>query len=66
MRYTIRVEAYQVMDGAQATLWIREVGDTPLDGTDVKHRRAFTAVELDCTDPLDWARDVLVAAIEHL
>lgn len=66
MRYTIRLEAYQIMDGAQCTMWIREVGDTPLDTTDVKHRRAFTCVEMDVTDPVDWARDLLVAAIEHL
>lgn len=66
MRYTIRLEAYQVLDGAQATLWIREVHDLPTDDQDVRVRRAFTALELDITDPTRWARDVLVAAIEHL
>lgn len=66
MRYTIRLEAYQVLDGAQVTLWIREVDDLPVDPEGVRIRRAFTALELDVTKPEGWARDVLVAAIEHL
>lgn len=66
MRYGIQVSAYQVLDGAQVTVWVREHPDDPTESSTVVLRRSFTAVELDITDPGRWARDVFVTIIEHL
>lgn len=65
-RYGIQVQAFQVLDGAQVTVWVREHPSDPTEKSEVVLRRSFTAVELDITQPASWARDVLVAVIEHL
>lgn len=66
MRYQVQVIAYQILDGAQVSIFVREV---PHDaGEDVRRvfDRYFTAAELDTSTAAGWARDVLVAAIEQL
>lgn len=65
MRYSIRVEAYQILDGIQATVWVKEHPTESLEAPVTVARRTFTAVELDITSPERWARDVLVAAAER-
>ena len=66
MRYNIRIEAYQVLDGAQVTMWVR--GQDSLLDPEPKLvlRRMFTAMDLDGSAPDNWARDVLVSVLEHL
>lgn len=66
MRYGIQVQAFQILDGAQVTVWVREHTDDPMEKPEIVLRRGFTCVELDCTSPAGWARDVLVSIIEHL
>lgn len=65
MRYEIQVQAFQVLDGAQVTVWVREHSSDPAEPPARVARRAFTVVELDVTGPERWARDVLVAAAER-
>ena len=65
MRYSIRVEAYQVLDGAQVTVWVHEHDSLQHDERKMVARRTFTAVEMDLMSPERWARDVLVAAAER-
>lgn len=66
MRYGIQVQAFQILDGAQVTVWVREHSDDPMVKPEIVLRRSFTAVEMDITTPAGWARDVLVSVIEHL
>lgn len=66
MRYIVRFDAYQVLDGAQVTVWLREDDPESFDPPKIVLRRHFTAVECDLDSPSAWLRDVLVAAIEHL
>lgn len=65
MRYLMKVEAYQVLDGVQCTVWIREHDIESDEGPKMVTRRYFTATELATESPAAWARDVLVAAAER-
>ena len=66
MRYGVQIQAFQILDGAQVTIWVREHPSDPTADSTLALRRSFTAVELDITDPGAWARDVFVACVEHL
>lgn len=66
MRYGIQIQGFQILDGAQVTVWVREHPAEAGEDSALVLRRSFTAVEMDVTDPGAWARDVLVAAIERL
>lgn len=66
MRYIVRFDAYQVLDGAQVTIWLREDDPESFEPPKIVMRRHFTAVECDVADPATWLRDVLVQTIEHL
>lgn len=65
MRYLLKVEAYQVLDGAQITVWVRESDIDSDQPPQIVARRYCTAADLDLQTPERWARDVLVAAAER-
>lgn len=66
MRYSVQIQAYQIMDGAQVLAYVKEIPDQADEPPVTVRRLSFTAVELDITSPEGWARDVLVELIEHL
>ena len=66
MRYTVQIQAFQILDGAQVLAYVKEIPDRADEPPVTVRRISFTAVELDITSPDGWARDVLVEIIEHL
>lgn len=66
MRYEIQVSAFQVLDGAQVSVVVREHPSDVSLKIERPLRFHFTATDLDVSKPDSWARDVLVEVLEHL
>lgn len=66
MRYELRVTAYDMLDQVAVATVILEAGDSPQISTQVVHRSMTTVRGTGESDPSQWARDALVAAIESL
>jgi hypothetical protein len=66
MRYELRLTGYDMLDQVVTALVILEAGDAPLVSTRVVHRSVATQRGTGESDPLQWARDALVQAVENL
>lgn len=66
MRYEARLTAYDVMDSVCVALVVLEASDLPQVSTTVVHRSVSTLRGTGESDPLQWARDALVQALEDL
>lgn len=66
MRYEARVTAYDVMDKVMIALVVLEASDVPQASQQVVLRSTTTVQGEGESDPSQWARDALVAALEAL
>lgn len=66
MRYEARLTAYDVMDKVCVALLVLEAGDYPQASTTVVLRTVTTVPGIGESEPSEWARDALVAALETL
>lgn len=66
MRYEARLTAYDVLDTVVTALVILESDSMPQVSTKVVHRSVATQRGTGESDPLQWARDALVQALENL
>jgi hypothetical protein len=66
MRYEARITAYDVLDQVCVALVILEADDAPQVSTRVVHRSVSTERGTGESEPLQWARDALVQALENL
>jgi hypothetical protein len=66
MRYEARVTAYDVLDQVMVSIVLIESSDDPTVSRQVPVRRAVTVQGTGESDPLQWARDALVAILEDL
>lgn len=66
MRYEARITAYDVMDKVCVAVLVLEAGSFPQESSTVILRSVATVQGTGETDPSQWTRDALVAAIESL
>jgi len=66
MRYEARVTAYDMLDQVAIALVVLEAADTPQVSTTVVLRSTTVVRSTGESDPREWARDALVAALEAL
>lgn len=66
MRYELRLTAFDMLDQVHVALVIVEASDTHQVSMQVVHRSVSTVQGTGESDPLQWARDALVAALEDL
>lgn len=66
MRYELRLTAYDMLDTVAIATVVLEAGDMPQVSTRAVHRSVTTVRGTGESDPLQWARDALVAALEDL
>jgi hypothetical protein len=66
MRYELRLTAFDMLDKVTVATVVLEASDIPQVSTQVVHRSVSTVQGTGESDPLQWARDALVAALEDL
>lgn len=66
MRYEARVTAFDMLDKVNVAVVILEASDIPQVSTRVVQTTVTTVQGTGESDPLQWTRDALVAAIEAL
>jgi len=66
MRYEARLTAFDMLDQVHIALVILEAGDAPQCSQQVVLRSMTTVRGTGESDPSEWARDALVAALETL
>lgn len=66
MRFEARLTAYDMLDQVAVALVILEAADTPQISTRVVLRSTTVVRSTGESDPREWARDALVAALEAL
>lgn len=66
MRYELRVTAYDVMDEVWVSTVLHQTPDIPSGPTELVWALSSTTAGTGVTDPREWARDALVAALEVL
>ena len=66
MRYELRVTAYDMLDKVAVAIVVLEQGTMPQISTTVVLRSMTTVQGTGESDPSEWARDALVAALETL
>lgn len=66
MRYELRLTAFDMLDTVNVAVVILEATDMPRVSTSVVHRSVTTQPGTGESDPLQWARDALVQALEDL
>jgi len=66
MRYEARVTAYDMLDQVAIALVVLEAADIPQISTRVVLRSTTVVRSTGESDPREWARDALIAALETL
>jgi hypothetical protein len=66
MRYEARITAYDVMDSVQIVVVVWETDEDPTTPNTPVVRSVQTVPGTGESDPYQWTRDVLVAALEDL
>lgn len=66
MRYELRLTAFDMLDQVNVALVILEASDIPQVSTHRVVSRVSTERGTGESDPLQWARDALVQALENL
>lgn len=66
MRYELRLTAYDMLDSVVTATVVLEAEGIPQVSTKVVHRSIATVRGTGESDPLQWARDALVQALESL
>ena len=66
MRYEARVTAYDVMDQITVAVVVLMAGDHPQASAEVVLRSVTTVQGEGESDPSEWARSALIAALESL
>ena len=66
MRYEMRVTAFDVMDSVHVAVVVLEAGEAPQTSQQVVLRSATGVRGTGESDPSEWARDALIAALESL
>lgn len=66
MRYEARITAYDVMDKITVALVILEAGEVPQTTQQVVLRSVTTVQGEGESDPSEWAKAALIAALETL
>jgi len=66
MRYEARVTAYDVMDRVMVAVVVLEAGDIPQVSQQAVLTSTTTVQGSGESDPREWARDALIAALESL
>lgn len=66
MRYEARVTAYDVMDRVMVATVVLQAEELPQVSQQVVWRSTTTVPGTGESDPREWARDALIAALESL
>jgi hypothetical protein len=66
MRYETRISAYDVLDHVCVAITLKDTDGLTADAGDVVYHRVTTVPGVGEDRPLEWLRDVLVAALETL